>query len=106
MNSIFIVWNTERINNYKATKSQQRVQTNFALIPYARSKGFSNEKISSLFQDPDLLFLVPLPDSKSSVNQYFNDWMSFIESSPFGDFSDWLSKINYENADSRTCRKP
>jgi len=61
-------------------------------------KIISNEKISSLFQDPDLLFLVPLPDSKSSVNQYFNDWMSFIESSPFGDFSDWLSKINYENA--------
>ena len=58
----------------------------------------SNEKISSLFQDPDLLFLIPLPDSKSTVNQHFNDWMSFIESSPFGDYSDWLSKINYENA--------
>ena len=58
----------------------------------------SNEKISSLFQDPDLLFLIPLPDSKSTVNQHFNDWMSFIESSPFGDCRDWLSRINYENA--------
>ena len=58
----------------------------------------SHEKISNLFQDPDLLFLIPLPDSKSTVNQYFTDWISFIESSPFGDFSDWLSKINYENA--------
>ena len=58
----------------------------------------SNEKISNLFQDPDLLFLVPLPDSKSTVNQYFNDWISFIESSPFGDYSDWLSKIDYKNS--------
>ena len=58
----------------------------------------SNEKISNLFQDPDLLFLIPLPDSKSTVNQYFNDWISFIESSPFSDYGDWLSKIDYENA--------
>ena len=58
----------------------------------------SNEKISNLFQDPDLLFLVPLPDSKSTVNQYFTDWISFIESSPFGDYSDWLSKIDYKNS--------
>ena len=58
----------------------------------------SNEKISNLFQDPDLLFLVPLPDSKSTVNQYFNDWISFIESSPFGDYSDWLSRIDYKNS--------
>lgn len=58
----------------------------------------SNEKISNLFQDPDLLFLVPLPDSKSTVNQHFSDWISFIESSPFGDYSDWLSKIDYKNS--------
>ena len=56
----------------------------------------SNEKISNLFQDPDLLFLVPLPDSKSTVNQHFSDWISFIESSPFGDYSDWLSEIDYK----------
>ena len=58
----------------------------------------SGEKVSILFQDPDLLFLIPLPDSKSTVNQHFNEWISFIDSSPFGDFTDWLSKINYENA--------
>ena len=58
----------------------------------------SNEKISNLFQDPDLLFLVPLPDSKSTVNQHFSDWISFIESSPFGDYSDWLSEIDYKNS--------
>lgn len=44
---------------------------------------------------PDLLFVFPTAGGKKVLSENFlSEWREFVKETPFGDYSDWLNKIN------------
>ncbi|MDG2397163.1 MAG: hypothetical protein P8M03_05870 [Flavobacteriaceae bacterium] len=55
------------------------------------------KEIFQFYENPDLLYLFPLPDSKAQPSDYYKDWLSFIKRTPYGNVSDWLNLISSGN---------